>query len=119
MQPRRFVLLEHSHQGVHYDLMLEHDGVLRTWRLEQPPERRGRQPANLSFNHRLRYLDYEGPISGDRGHVRRWDAGTYQGDLTAIPPWRLLVHGSRLHGWLTLWLSSSGQWEIDYVAVDK
>lgn len=114
MQPKRFVLLEHSYQGVHFDLMLENDGVLRTWRLEQPPEGQRRQPATLSFDHRLVYLDYEGPISGDRGWVRRWDAGTYQGELMATSPVRLQVHGDRLHGWLTLYLSPTGEWEIDY-----
>jgi len=29
-------------------------------------------------NHRLLYLDYEGPVSGDRGHVTRWDWGEYR-----------------------------------------
>ena len=28
--------------------------------------------------HRLHYLDYEGPISGDRGEVRRVDRGEYE-----------------------------------------
>ena len=28
-------------------------------------------------DHRLAYLDYEGPISGGRGTVARWDCGTY------------------------------------------
>jgi hypothetical protein len=29
-------------------------------------------------DHRLIYLDYEGPISGDRGSVTRWDGGTFE-----------------------------------------
>jgi hypothetical protein len=29
-------------------------------------------------NHRLLYLDYEGPVSGNRGHVARWDWGEYR-----------------------------------------
>jgi hypothetical protein len=28
-------------------------------------------------DHRLAYLDYEGPVSGDRGSVRRLDVGTF------------------------------------------
>lgn len=31
-----------------------------------------------NIEHRRLYLDYEGPISGDRGSVRRVDAGTYE-----------------------------------------
>jgi hypothetical protein len=28
-------------------------------------------------DHRKLYLDYEGPISGDRGEVAQWDYGTF------------------------------------------
>jgi hypothetical protein len=28
-------------------------------------------------DHRIAYLEYEGPISNDRGQVARWDEGTY------------------------------------------
>ena len=33
----RFVILTHDHPFLHWDLMLEADGVLRTWRLLQEP----------------------------------------------------------------------------------
>lgn len=73
----RFALLEHSWDGVHWDLLLERGGVLRTWALDGVPalgvERLGRPLPD----HRLVYLDYEGPISGDRGSVRRVDGGEY------------------------------------------
>lgn len=58
--------------------MLEHEGVLRTWRLAQPPDTPGHIAAEALPDHRLAYLDYEGPVSGDRGTVERWDAGTYK-----------------------------------------
>jgi hypothetical protein len=29
-------------------------------------------------DHRLAYLEYEGPLSGDRGRVRRYDAGEFE-----------------------------------------
>jgi len=29
-------------------------------------------------DHRLEYLDYQGPVSGNRGHVSRVDAGEFQ-----------------------------------------
>jgi hypothetical protein len=74
----RFVLLEHDHPFLHWDLMLEAGQMLRTWRLTALPES-GREIAAESLgDHRRAYLDYEGPLSGGRGTVRRWDAGTFQ-----------------------------------------
>jgi hypothetical protein len=71
----QFVILEHRHQGLHYDLMLEKDGVLLTWQFEQPPA--GNPPRNCRRlpDHRLMYLNYEGPVSGNRGDVKVWDKG--------------------------------------------
>ena len=78
----RFVLLHHElpeggQRASHWDLMLEQDGVLRTWAVERP------LPADIEIacralgDHRLAYLDYEGPVSGNRGQVTRTDGGTY------------------------------------------
>lgn len=74
----RFVILEHDWPSVHWDLMLEEQAALRTWRLAAPPDRPAKIDAEALPGHRLAYLDYEGPLSGDRGSVKRWDAGTYQ-----------------------------------------
>ena len=74
----RFVILAHDWPHPHFDLMIEVAGVLRTWRLSELP--RGKsvadRPAERLGDHRLAYLDYEGPVSGGRGTVRRIDAGT-------------------------------------------
>jgi hypothetical protein len=79
----RFVVLRHEmpssgRTGVHWDLMLEHDGRLRTWALGAEPAAGVEIAADALADHRLDYLQYEGRISGDRGEVRRWDEGTYQ-----------------------------------------
>ncbi|HXY35612.1 MAG TPA: DNA polymerase ligase N-terminal domain-containing protein, partial [Planctomycetaceae bacterium] len=74
----RFVVLTHDHPFLHWDLMLEHGDSLRTWRLKKPPDAEGSITAEALGNHRLAYLDYEGPVSGGRGTVERWDAGTYE-----------------------------------------
>ena len=73
----RFVILEHDHPTLHWDLMLESGGVLRTWRLASPPSAGCSIAAEAIGDHRLLYLDYEGPISRNRGYVRRWDAGSF------------------------------------------
>jgi hypothetical protein len=108
----RYVILQHDWLGIHYDLMFEVGSALRTWRLDQPPQRG--QPLNAvrSFDHRLLYLDYEGPVSGDRGHVKRWDAGTYEGDLDAPNPLRLRLRGNRWQGIIELRPVQGDQWEL-------
>ena len=110
----RFVILEHTYQGVHYDLMLELGDVLRTWRLETPPEPGRTVGAEPLPDHRLLYLDYEGPISGDRCSVRRWDAGTYTGDASGSNHVCVELHGERLCGRLELRLVEQQHWECVY-----
>lgn len=79
----RYVILEHDHPFLHWDFMLEAGAVLRTWRLEAPPEPGRVIRAEALADHRLHYLDYEGPVSGDRGTVKRWDAGNYSVEMSA------------------------------------
>jgi len=76
--PNRFVILHHVlRDGEHWDLMLEDGEVLLTWQLVQEPT--GAEslpiPARRISDHRKVYLDYEGPLSGDRGYVERFDRG--------------------------------------------
>ncbi|WP_169975334.1 DNA polymerase ligase N-terminal domain-containing protein [Tautonia rosea] len=75
--PNRFVLLEHRWNGVHWDLMLEAGDRLRTWALTHLPVPGINIGATSLPDHRVVYLDYEGPISNDRGTVLRIDRGTY------------------------------------------
>ncbi len=72
----RFVILTHDWPTPHWDFLVEAGAVLRAWRLFGEP-RAGRDiPAEPNADHRLLYLDYEGPVSGGRGTVARWDAGS-------------------------------------------
>lgn len=66
-----------SRHGDHYDLFLEENGSLATWRLSAPPES-GEARAEKIADHRMVYLDYEGPISNDRGSVTIHSQGTYE-----------------------------------------
>jgi hypothetical protein len=76
MMPR-YVILEHDWPQQHWDFMLETGTVLQAWKLAEVPKPNVAIPAEKSFDHRLIYLDYEGPISGGRGSVTRWDAGVF------------------------------------------
>jgi len=79
----RFAVLRHdtppgSPRPVHWDFLLEDGDSLLTWALSEPPAAGRPIPAEPLPNHRPAYLDYEGPVSGNRGTVTRWDAGTFQ-----------------------------------------
>jgi len=75
----RFVVLHHTGIDLpHFDLMLELSpgSELSTWRLPHWPPIPGDNFIVLS-NHRREYLEYEGPISGDRGEVKRVARGDF------------------------------------------
>ncbi len=84
MDHLRYVILRHDRvPEPHFDLMFEAapGADLITWRsLEWPIT----QETNLTRlgEHRRAYLDYEGPVSNDRGDVKRVEAGTCHIDWT-------------------------------------
>jgi hypothetical protein len=94
----RFVILTHDWPFPHWDFLVEAGGVLRAWRLLAEPVAGADVPAEPNFDHRPFYLDYEGPVSGGRGSVARWDAGTCE--WRADEPGRAEVElrGTRLAG---------------------
>jgi hypothetical protein len=123
----RFVLLYHDcpphyERPSHWDLMLEAGQSLRTWALPQLPSdwkilrRRtaaaypdcppiaddntvGAEPLG---NHRLDYLEKEGPLSGDRGDVSRIECGTYAGETEIADRLELSLAGGNWSGRITL-----------------
>jgi hypothetical protein len=112
----RYVILEHDHPSLHWDLMLESEEILRTWRLSEPPRPAKSLAAISTFDHRPIYLSYEGPVSGNRGRVARWDQGTFtwqqcQSDRAAV-----VVNGERLRGFLILEQINGDQWVAEFSA---
>jgi len=74
----RFVILRHdAPRRLHFDFLLEVSGGLKTWALPQSPQDGVEMVCEALPDHRQGYLDYEGPVSGGRGTVTRWDWGTY------------------------------------------
>jgi hypothetical protein len=110
----RYVILEHDHPERHWDLMLERGGVLATWRLAEPPRPGRPVAAAASFDHRPLYLDYEGPVSGGRGSVTRWDAGAYAELAAEGGALRLRLRGRRLNGTAALTPAPGGAWSLLY-----
>ncbi|HVJ84098.1 MAG TPA: DNA polymerase ligase N-terminal domain-containing protein [Caulifigura sp.] len=99
----RFVVLEHDHPVLHWDLMLEADGTLRTWRLGTVPAASVTTPCEQLADHRHAYLEYEGPVSGGRGCVKRVMAGDYDilETTSDVLRFRLVTRDSVLEGELS------------------
>ncbi len=108
----RFVVLEHDHPVLHWDLMLEADAVLQTWRLAQPPALATSAIAATALpDHRVIYLDYEGPVSGERGTVQRWDVGEYTEEPESqADARRYWFQGTRVRGRVRLDQCTGADW---------
>jgi hypothetical protein len=107
----RFVILTHDWPSPHWDFLVEVEanGVLRAWRLFDEPRPGADVRAEANAPHRPHYLDYEGPVSGNRGTVVRWDWGTC--DWARDEPDRVEVRlrGARLTGTVAVW-EAQGVW---------
>ncbi len=77
----RFVILRHitpddCDQPTHWDWMFELDESLATWSIDVLPISEVVHARRIA-DHRLAYLDYEGPVSRNRGVVSTIDRGEY------------------------------------------
>ena len=102
----RCVVLRHeSHGETHFDLMIEAGAALATWQFASSPAQLaagGALSCRRLADHRVAYLDYDGPVGGDRGHVTREDSGscTVMSQTDAV--WQLDLHGQTMRGSYTL-----------------
>lgn len=114
----RFVILRHDtppdyQRPVHWDLMLETDAALATWALPREPVAGVTMIADVLGDHRIEFLDYEGPLSGNRGEVTRWDHGTFE-SLPATDDCRVVcLSGSRFVGQVSMRVLSDGQGKVE------
>jgi hypothetical protein len=118
-----FVVLHHElpaddSRPSHWDFMIQRGDGLQTWALPQPPDAPGSMVAERLVDHRLEYLRYEGPISGGRGRVTRWDDGTYRAELVGPMRLELAVHGRRLSGLVVLTCAEGDyrNWRFEFSA---
>ena len=100
---RRFVIQQHDATRLHWDLRLEHDGVLRSWALPRgiPWNPKENRLAVSTEDHGLEFLDYEGdavdPGYG-AGRMTNWDGGTFE--VHKFEPEKVVVtlSGQRVSG---------------------
>ncbi len=112
----RFALLTHDHPTPHLDLLLESAGVLRTWRLTDWPPSGVTISAEPLPDHRRLYLDYEGPVSGNRGTVARIDGGPCEWIEDQPEHLRVRLVGRERHGLAVLSRDADGRWALTWLA---
>ena len=93
-----FVIQEHHARALHFDLRLEHDGVLVSWALPKgvPTDPSHNHLAVQTEDHPLEYLDFSGDIPAGEygaGSMTIWDSGRYE-----LEKWRNDEVIVRLHG---------------------
>lgn len=103
----RYVILRHelppgNERASHYDVMFDTGETLRTWAIDAPPDLPQEQPAQKLPDHRRDYLTYEGPVSGNRGSVTRWDEGDYETKTDDGQAFVVEVTGQRLCGMIRI-----------------
>jgi bifunctional non-homologous end joining protein LigD len=114
---RRFVIQEHDATRLHWDLRLEHEGVLLSWALPRgvPWGPDTNHLAVHTEDHPIEYLDFHGEIpdgSYGAGRMTIWDEGTYEllelTDRKAV----IVLHGQRAEGQYALFQTRGRDWMI-------
>ena len=100
---RRFVIQEHHATRLHWDLRLEHDGVLVSFAIPNglPEAPKDNRLAVHTEDHPLEYLEFEGEIPKGEygaGTMRVWDRGTYEVLKWEPRKIEVLLHGERVQG---------------------
>lgn len=99
----RFVVQEHHATRLHWDLRLEHDGVLASWAVPNgiPPDPADNRLAVRTEDHPLEYLEFHGEIPKGQygaGTMTIWDRGTYDVHKWEERKVEVTFHGERLSG---------------------
>ncbi len=99
----RFVVQEHHATRLHWDLRLEHDGVLASWAVPNgiPPDPSENRLAVRTEDHPMEYLQFEGDIPKGEygaGTMRIWDHGTFDTEKWSENKVEVTFHGERLTG---------------------
>jgi bifunctional non-homologous end joining protein LigD len=121
--PRFFCVQKHLASHLHYDLRLEHNGVLLSWAVPKGPslDPAGKRLAMKVEDHPIEYGDFEGviPSGYGAGIVMLWDRGTWTPEVDVDAALRkgdlkFTLDGYKLKGsWVLVrtkgrWAGSSG-----------
>lgn len=109
----KFAILGHDHPAWHWDLLLQHGACCRTWRIWGHPQEISMARLEATADHRLLYLEYEGPVSRGRGTVMCWDRGELIWSICRQDRIRCYLRGHMMRGWLDL-LQMAGNWRATW-----
>ncbi|HWT24003.1 MAG TPA: DNA polymerase ligase N-terminal domain-containing protein, partial [Solirubrobacteraceae bacterium] len=114
---RRFVVQEHHARRLHWDLRLEHDGVLASWAvprgIPRTPDRNNL--AVRTEDHPLEYLEFHGEIPAGQygaGTMTIWDRGTFDEHKWRDDEVMVTFHGERVRGRHVLFRTRGDDWMI-------
>jgi bifunctional non-homologous end joining protein LigD len=113
----RFVIHQHHARSLHWDLRLEHDGVLASWAV---PRGLPRDPARNHLavhteDHPMEYLDFAGTIPAGEyggGKMLVHDTGTYETEKWRDREVMIVLHGSKVSGRYVLFQTHGKDWMI-------
>jgi bifunctional non-homologous end joining protein LigD len=113
----RFVIQQHDATRLHWDLRLEHDGVLVSWALPRglPWTPAQNHLAVHTEDHPLEYLDFSGHIpegSYGGGDMTIWDRGWYEVHEFGDTKVNVTLHGERANGRHALFRTRGRDWMI-------
>ncbi|MFB9385353.1 non-homologous end-joining DNA ligase [Pseudonocardia petroleophila] len=99
----RFVIQEHHARRLHWDVRLEHDGVLASWAVPKglPTDNETVRLAVRTEDHPMEYLDFHGEIPAGEygaGSMTIWDTGTYETEKWHHREVAVVFHGERARG---------------------
>ncbi len=99
----KFVVHRHEAKHLHFDLRLEHKGVLKSWAVPKGmPEASGVKRLAVEVeDHDIDYATFEGTIpegSYGAGKVEIWDAGTFIDEEWENDKITVRFNGRRLSG---------------------
>jgi bifunctional non-homologous end joining protein LigD len=115
----RFVVHQHDARNLHWDLRLEHQGVLLSWALPrgipQLPDRSANRLAVHTEDHPLEYINFQGEIPEGEygaGEMMIWDSGTYEAEKLRKDEVIATFDGERLTGRYALFQTGGKNWMI-------
>jgi bifunctional non-homologous end joining protein LigD len=100
----RFVIQEHYARSHHFDLRLEHDGVLVSWAVPRgmPTDTKKNRLAMRVEDHDLSHLEVvdETPVDGVPGAIAKsiWDSGDYEAEQFDDEMVIVALRGEQLRG---------------------
>jgi bifunctional non-homologous end joining protein LigD len=112
---KQFVVQEHRRgDEVHWDLMLEGQGTLATYRVPLPAEKITADPVIVEkiVDHDLKFLTYEGPVNKGLGTVRIVDSGEFEMIEKTEKTLRLHIEGKILCGEFAFERIEGDRWQF-------